>query len=153
MFSNHIDAEKPHILFITPSMYSNNLPTNTIIRIAFSEFVKPNAGVITFKNTQKDVYVNVESVKEVRCVKDVCSIEPMYGFEPGVYEMTFSENAFVDYSGNTLVNGVSGHIFVVSDTKCGLEYVNVENNTECFCQSKDNQCQCQCGDTYFVKDY
>lgn len=134
-------------------MYSNNLPTNTIVRVAFSEYMRPNTGSIVFKNTQKDILVNVESEKEVRCVKDVCMIEPMYGFEPGTYEMIFGETAFVDYSGNSLVRGMSGHIFVVSDTKCGLEFVNVQDNTECFCQSKDDQCQCQCGETFFVKDY
>ena len=140
-------------MLFTPASFSTNLPTKSIIRIAFNEYVKPNTGFIVFKNSNKDIYVNVENTREVSCVKDVCSIEPMFGFEKGVYEMTFSENVFVDYSGNTMLNSVSGVMYIMTDVKCGLEYVNVDANSECFCQSKDDQCQCQCGETFFVKDY
>lgn len=148
-----IDSEKPYPILYTPASFSMNLPTNTIIRIAFNEYVKPNTGSIVFKNAEKNIVVNVENAREVKCVKDVCSIEPMFGFEQGAYEMTFSENAFVDYSGNTLVSSVDHIMYFMSDVKCGLEFVNVDANSDCYCQSKDNQCQCQCGETYFVKEY
>lgn len=144
---------KPYILYVTPSSYTSNLPTNTIVRIAFSEYVKPGTGMIVFKNSENDILVNVENVNEVRCHQDVCTIEPSYGFEPGTYKMTFGEAAFVDYSGNTLEQGVSYHVLRIGDSKCSLSYVNVADNTNCKCQSVNNQCQCQCGETHFVKEY
>lgn len=137
---------------ISPKNYKLNVPANTQVRIAFSENVRPNSGAIQFRNEKQNVVVNVQSA-EVRCEKDVCSIKPATDFEPGVYDMTFNEFAFVDYSGNTLQAGVESHVFSVSDAQCGLSYVNVDANAECYCQSVENQCQCQCGETYFVKDY
>ena len=144
---------KPAILFITPSSYSVNFPTNTVIRIAFSEYVKPGNGIIVFKNAAKDILVNVESMNEVHCHEDVCTISPAFGFEPGVYDMSFGEATFVDYSDNALQQGVKAHVFRISETKCGLSFVNVDPNEKCTCQSVNNQCQCQCGETHFVKDY
>ena len=60
---------------------------------------------------------------------------------------------YKDLAGNTLVKGVSGHIFTVAEVSCGIDYVHVNKDQPCYCQSVGNQCQCQCGETYFVKDY
>lgn len=148
-----IDAEKPYILFISPSNYKTGLPTNLQIHIAFSENVRPNSGVISFANENQDVKVNVQSAKEVRCNGDTCVIQPANGFSEGSYEMSFSESTFVDYSGNTLVEGVASHVFSISGLSCGIEFLNVNEQEPCYCQSLENQCQCKCGETYFVKDY
>ncbi len=138
---------------ISPKNFKQNLPGNMQVRVAFSESVRPGSGVILFRGEKEDVAVNLQSAKEVRCAKDVCTIKPAEDFKPGTYDMTFSEQAFVDFSGNALQSGVTSHVFSVTDAQCGLSYVNVDAGTNCYCQSVENQCQCQCGETYFVKDY
>ena len=145
--------ERPFVLFITPTNFKTNLPLNTQIRIAFSENVVPNNGIILFHSEQNDIKVNVQNSGEVNCSSDVCVIQPIEGFLVGTYEMSFSESAFKDYSGNVLAEGVSSHIFTVTGTVCGLDYMNVDKNQNCYCQSVGDQCQCQCGETFFVKDY
>ena len=124
-----------------------------MIRIAFSENVKPNMGMVLFKGAKSEIQVNVQSASEVRCTRDECVIEPAQSFEEGTYVMSFGETAFTDLSGNVLLKGVSDHVFTVAGMECGLQYVSVDKDQPCFCQSVENQCQCQCGETFFVKDY
>jgi singapore isolate B (sub-type 7) whole genome shotgun sequence assembly, scaffold_5 len=148
-----IDSDKPYILFVHPKNFKTNVPKKVVIRIAFSEMVVPNAGVISFTGEKNNIEVNIQSSKEVSCSNDECMIKPSKEFEPGMYSMSFGENAFKDLAGNTLVKGVSGHIFTVAEVSCGIDYVHVNKDQPCYCQSVGNQCQCQCGETYFVKDY
>ena len=69
------------------------------------------------------------------------------------YTSSFGNAVFADLSGNQLVRGITNHMFTTANLMCGMEYVQVSKDETCYCQSVDNQCQCQCGDTYFVKNY
>ena len=130
-----------------------NVPKNSVIRIAFSEMVVPNPGIISFTSEKGSIEVNVQNSHEVSCSRDECTIKPSQEFEAGMYSMSFGEYTFKDLAGNTLVKGVSGHVFTVAEVACGIDYVHVNKDQPCYCQSVENQCQCQCGETYFVKDY
>ena len=151
--SSPLDVIKPYILFIHPKNYQANLPTDTTIRIAFSERVQPNIGIITFKSDEEIIEVNVQSAHEVSCSEEECRVKPAHGFKVGTYAMSFGNAAFADLSGNQLVRGITNYMFTTSNLTCGMEYVQVSKDETCYCQSVGNQCQCQCGETYFVKNY
>lgn len=147
------DVEKPFIKIISPANFKTGLPKNLRVYVVFSESVRPNVGMISFLSEKEEVAVNVQSSGEVRCEGDTCTIQPNGGFPAGTYEMSFSESTFVDQSGNALVEGVASHVFSVTEESCGMAFLSVNEGEECFCQSLENQCQCRCGETYFVKDY
>lgn len=75
-----IDSDKPYILFVHPKNFKTNVPKKVVIRIAFSEMVVPNAGVISFTGEKNNIEVNIQSSKEVSCSNDECMIKPSEEF-------------------------------------------------------------------------
>lgn len=153
-FSTAMDDEVPFITNISPNNYQANLPSNTRIRITFSEPVTGAGGFISFRSSHSpsEVRVSSSSASEVVCVKELCSIYPSLGFSEGTYEMSFSKSVFKDTSNNELREGVTAHVFTIGKNSCGLGYLQVEDNEDCKCASVGDQCQCVCGQTTFVKD-
>lgn len=95
----------------------------------------------------------MQNAHEVSCKEEECRIKPAKEFQAGTYAMSFGDSAFVDLAGNKLAKGVTNHMFTTTDLACGMEFVQVSKDETCYCQSVENQCQCQCGETYFVKNY
>ena len=147
-----LDSVKPSIRAISPVSGSMNLPTNPTFVITFTKNIIPNTGLITFVGSKNTYSINVLS-KEVQCKFNTCVIKPQTPFELGSYFMSFNTNAFRDTSDNLLAYNCNDYVFNVSGNACQLEYLKGGLGDTCNCMSTPTQCQCNCGETIFIKNY
>ena len=151
-FTTAVDSVKPSIRAISPVSGSMNLPTNPTFVITFTKNIIPNTGLITFVGSKNTYSINVLS-KEVQCKFNTCVIKPQTPFELGSYFMSFNTNAFRDTSDNLLAYNCNDYVFNVSGNACQLEYLKGGLGDTCNCMSTPTQCQCNCGETIFIKNY